>query len=439
MDRSVSPLSDPSAWMIECFVAGWLTLMPVNSFVVIPSIQGTTPAYLLAFGSLVLVFLPGYSAATAEVRRGYLKAIVCLLLLWTLNLCVSQMVNLASPPDYLWTATLINPDDTRAAFRSTIITQSIYLAACVSVFLFFRYQFQERWWKYVFWGAWLLAIYGVYEWAYFLVFQTPGDFIANRSYAETPGSWSQTLDFGPVNLLRIKSTLGEPSFLSVVVLPYLYLAAEQRRRLLAAFLLFVAIFSTSTSAFFGLAFGAVVTALFRRKFSWSDLLLVGCIVTALAVCYFVFPDIYANLFSDKLAGATDSGAKRQFSPLGVVENFFGLPPLQWFSGVGFGYTYSNVGISLLFNCGLSGFALFAFGFLSPVFHLPSSARGIALKTGLAVMFFLFLISVAELFLPTTWMFLGLAYWQLARKNQAKAEATNSLRARKLLSGRCASA
>ncbi len=413
MYRSVSQLSDPGAWIIECFVAGWLTLMPVNSFVLIPSIQGTTPAYLFAFASVGLVFLPGYSAATAEVRRGYIKAIVCLLLLWTLNLCVSQMVNLASPPDYLQKATLINPDDTRAAFRSTIITQSIYLAACVSVFLFFRYQFQERWWKYVFWGAWLLAIYGVYEWVYFLVFQRPGDFIANRSYAETPGSWSQTLNFGGVHLLRIKSTQGEPSFLSVVVLPYLYLAAEHRRRLLAAFLLFVAIFSTSTSAFFGLAFGAILTALFRRKFSWRDLLLVGCIATAWAVCYFVFPDIYANLITDKLAGATESGQKRQFSPLGVVEAFFELPPLQWFSGVGFGYTYSNVGISLLFNCGLSGFALFAFGFLFPVFRLPSTARGIALKTGLAVMFFLFLISVAELFLPTTWMFLGLAYRQLA--------------------------
>ena len=192
-----------------------------------------------------------------------------------------------------------------------------------------------------------------------------------------------------------------------------FLFKSQRRRLLAAVLLFVAIFSTSTSAFFGLAFGAIVTDLFRRKLTGRDMLLVGCIVTALSVCYFVFPDIYANLFSDKLSGATDSGQKRQFSPLGVVEAFFELPPPQWFSGIGFGYTYSNVGISLLFNCGLSGFALFAFGFLFPVFRLPSSARGIALKTGLAVMFFLFLISVAELFLPTTWMFLGLAYRQLA--------------------------
>jgi len=414
MIRAAEGVPDRTAWLLECFVATWLTLMPVNSFVVIPAVQGTTPAYLLAFVSLLLVFVPGYSAATSEIRRAYIKAILCLSLLWLLNLCLSQMVNLANPPDYIWTATLINPNDTRAAFRSTIITQSIYLAACISVFLFFRYQFQERWWKYVFWGAWLLAIYGIYEWLYFLVFQTPGDFIANRSYADTPGSWSQTLNFGPLTLLRIKSTQGEPSFLSVVVLPYLYLAAEQRRRWLAAVLLFVAIFSTSTSAFFGLIFGAVVTALFRRKFSGRDLLLLACIATAWAVCYFMYPDTYANLITDKLAGETDSGAKRQFSPLGVVESFFELPPLQWFSGIGFGYTYSNAGISLLFNCGLSGFGLFTFAFLLPVFRLPSTARGIALKTGLAVMFFLFLISVAELFLPTTWMFLGLAYWQLVR-------------------------
>jgi hypothetical protein len=414
MGRAVAAWSDPAAWMIELFVAGWLTLMPVNSFVVIPAIQGTTPAYLLAFVSLGLVFFPSYPAAPAEVRRGYIRVIICLSLLWLLNLCLSQMVNLTTPSDYLRTANLIDPEQTQLAFRSTIVTQSIYLAACVLVFLFFRYQFQERWWKYVFWGAWLLAVYGVYEWIYFLVFQTPGDFIANRSYASTPGSWSQTIDFGPVTLLRIKSTQGEPSFLSVVVLPYLYLAAEQRRRWLAAVLLFVAIFSTSTSAFFGLAFGAIVTAFFRRRFNWRDLLLVGAILVAWAVCYFCFPETYNNLFTDKLAGRTDSGEKRQFSPLGVIENFFELPLLQWFSGVGFGYTYSTVAISLLFNCGLSGFGLFAVAFLYPVLRLPSNPRGIALKTGLAVIFFLFVISVAELFLPTTWMFLGLAYWQLAR-------------------------
>src|SRR6516225_10703498 len=104
VNSPVQRATDRYAWVMEFFVAGWLTLMPVNSFVVIPAIQGTTPAYLLAFVSLLLVFVPGYSASTAEIRRAYLKAILCLSLLWLLNLCLSQMVNLSSPPDYIWTA-----------------------------------------------------------------------------------------------------------------------------------------------------------------------------------------------------------------------------------------------------------------------------------------------------------------------------------------------
>src|SRR5258708_39604520 len=37
---------------------------------------------------------------------------------------------------------------------------------------------------------------------------------------------------------------------------------------------------------------------------------------------------------------------------------------------------------------------------------------LALKVGMAALFFLFYVSVSELFLPTTWMFLGLVYWRL---------------------------
>ena len=69
MIRAADGAPDRTSWLLECFVATWLTLMPVNSFVVIPAIQGTTPAYLLAFVSLLLVFVPGYSASTAEIRK----------------------------------------------------------------------------------------------------------------------------------------------------------------------------------------------------------------------------------------------------------------------------------------------------------------------------------------------------------------------------------
>ena len=41
------------------FVPLWCTLMPVTSLLVVPSIQGTIPAYLMAFASLALLMASG--------------------------------------------------------------------------------------------------------------------------------------------------------------------------------------------------------------------------------------------------------------------------------------------------------------------------------------------------------------------------------------------
>ena len=110
--------------------------------------------------------------------------------------------------------------------------------------------------RYVFWGAWFLAIYGIYEWIFYLVFHQPGDFIVNRSYGDGlhTASWSQAIQLGPFSLLRIKSTFGEPSWFSAGVIPYLFLALEYKRRWLSAALLFCLIFSASTSAYVALPF-----------------------------------------------------------------------------------------------------------------------------------------------------------------------------------------
>jgi hypothetical protein len=81
--------------------------------------------------------------------------------------------------------------------------------------------------------------------------------------------------------------------------------------------------------------------------------------------------------------------------------------------MGFGYIYSNVGVSVLFNTGLVGFGAFALLFLGPIIGLPSTPTALALKVGILVIFMLLLISVSETFIPTTWMFLGLAWRELA--------------------------
>ena len=86
-------------------------------------------------------------------------------------------------------------------------------------------------------------------------------------------------------------------------------------------------------------------------------------------------------------------------------------------GIGFGYCYAGVYYAVLMNTGWIGMIVYVYAFLKPVIFLRSDHAGLALKVGIATLFFLFYISVSELFLPTTWMFLGLAYWRLDQQRK----------------------
>ena len=86
-------------------------------------------------------------------------------------------------------------------------------------------------------------------------------------------------------------------------------------------------------------------------------------------------------------------------------------------GIGFGYTYAGVFYAILINTGFIGLAIYCYAFLKPVLLLYADAQGLGLKVAVATLFFLYYINVSELFLPTTWMFLGLAYWRLDEQRQ----------------------
>src|SRR5260221_14503968 len=123
--------------------------------------------------------------------------------------------------------------------------------------------------RYGLWGAWFIAIYGIYEWLFFLIFGKPGDLFANRTYGEDmqTASWSQAIQVGPLTLLRIKSTFGEPSFFSAADILYLFLSLEYKRKCLSPALLFCIVFSTSTSPFIGFPFALIIYSLFQRRLS----------------------------------------------------------------------------------------------------------------------------------------------------------------------------
>jgi hypothetical protein len=386
--------------------------MPVTSFLVIPSVQGTIPAYLMAFASFPLVLAAGKMDGFEAQRSRYLGLVFLCAGVWLLLLCGSQIGHLLSNRQSFGDLSLIRQQDSRVVFRPALFTQSLYLGACVCTALFFRFYFREEWMKYVFWGAWFLALYGIYEWLFFLVFQQPGDFIANRMYGDHPGSWSQTMQVGPFTLLRIKSTFGEPSWFSAAVIPYFFLALEYRRRLLAVALLFCIVFSTSTSAFIGFTFAILFYGVLKRKLNASLVATVLLFAAALCALYFSFPETFDQMFRAKFRGENLSGHARLEHGAATKDAEATLTFLSRLFGIGFGYHYGGVLFAVLMNTGWIGLMVYSYAFLKPVFLLPSDGRGLALKVCLATLFFLFYLSVSELFLPTTWMFLGLAYWRL---------------------------
>jgi hypothetical protein len=403
------------------FVAAWCVLMPLTSFLLIPSAQGTLPAYVLAFVSVFFVILCQNGGRPIIQRRHYFTILFLVGGIWILLLCGSQLGLIFTNRQDFGGLFLNNPTDTRVVLRSVIFTQTLYLAACLCIALFFRFFFRAEWMRYVLWGGWFLAIYGIYEWLFFLVFQQTGDFIANRTFGEDmrTGSWSQTIQMGPLSLLRIKSTFGEPSFFSAAVIPYLFLAMSYKRKWLSAALFFCTIFSTSTSAFIGLAFALIVYSLFQRKLSRSIAFIILLFAGTIATLYFVFPDLYESMFAAKLSGDNNSGEIHQYAAEALSDTLNTLPLVNRLFGIGFGYSYAAVFNAVLINTGWIGVLVYLYAFLKPIFLLRPKNESLGLKVAISTIFFLYCINVSEFFLPTTWMFLGLAYWQLDRQRQEK--------------------
>jgi len=405
----------------ELFVAVWCVVMPVTGTLLIPSIQGTIPAYMMAYGSVLFVFLRLRHGELPQAVIAYAKSALSLLLIWLFFLVTSQVGLMISNRHDFSGVNMLDPNDTKIVFRTSLFTQSIYLSACVMIALYFRYFFKESWMRYVFYGGYFLAGYGIYEWTYFFVFHQPGDFLVNRTFGETEhiGSWSQGINFGGLSLLRIKSTLGEPTFFAGVVLPFLFLALDYRKAVLSAMLIFTALFSTSTACYIGLASCLFVKSVWTGRIKVFYLVmfcLLGAFLLGIASFY---PDTFDSLFGQKFSGDNDSG-KIRLNGIAAIHDLLGnftIP--NWLFGIGFGYTYLSVFLGLLINTGILGLTLFLFILFRPILFLPIKPESEGLKLALLAIALLFSLSLSELFLPTTWMFLGLAYRKLEQCRQSR--------------------
>jgi hypothetical protein len=411
------------------FVPLWCIVMPITSFMLMPSVPGTIPAYMLAFSSAFFVALSRDTGQPITQRARYFTVALLVAGTWLLLFCGSQLAHLLSNRHDFGGMSLINPGDVRVVFRSSLFTQTLYLAACVCIALFFRFFFRAEWMRYVLWGGWCLAIYGIYEWLFYLIFKEPGDFIVNRTYGEElhTGSWSQAIQVGSVSLLRIKSTFGEPSWFSAGVIPYLFLALEHERTWLSAVLFFCLVFSTSSSAFVAFPFALILYILIQRKLSIATAVIMLLFAGVFATLYFAFPETYDEMFTYKMNGENDSGQIRQEAAEAMNDTAQTFNLMNHLFGIGFGYSYGGVFFALLVNTGWIGVMAYFYAFLKPVIFLRPDHGAVALKVAVATLFFLFYINVSEFYLPTTWMFLGLAYWQLDQQRYESTPAQFGMR------------
>jgi hypothetical protein len=95
-----------------------------------------------------------------------------------------------------------------------------------------------------------------------------------------------------------------------------------------------------------------------------------------------------------------------------MDLFGNFNVLNWIFGVGFGYLYFSLGWSLTANTGILGDSSFLYVLLKPAYLLPREKGAEWLKISMVTLVVVILLSVSELFIPTTWMFVGLAYRKL---------------------------
>jgi len=386
----------------------WALVLPITSILVIPSVQGTTPAYIFALTAIVLIPL-----LVKNYGIRYIILVLTILLITLFISLVAQFSLSLSNITNFGEMRMVDPRDKSLLLRDTMFTQTLYLLAGISTFSFIRVFYRVKWDNYIFIGIIFLAIFGIYECIYFLIFGQSGDFLSNRTFGEGlegSGSLFQIIQLGPFAIERLKSLTGEPSMYAFTVLPF-WIYAIHTKRFLIQFILFVTLLlSTSTTAILGLLIyfvGYLMYFKLRVKYIISFMI-------TLIILYFGFyqmtNDFLTEMVVKKINMENLSGIDRFESFRSGWDFFVNSPILNKLFGVGFGYIRStDMFATLLINTGILGVILVTMAFAIPIFKLPNSYRNIGIKLSLITIYLTMMISVSEFAYLSIWLFLGIAY------------------------------
>ena len=395
----------------------------MTSVLLLPSVQGTTPAFLFAFASLPVAM----ALSPHKVGRVLLYSLFILGSVALLG-AASQLSLLLVPRLDISTLQLVNNDNVQLLLRSSLFTQTLYLVPGVLTFAFVATFYRPTWDRFLFWGVSLLALYGLYEFFFFLLTGRNGDFLSNRIFDGgqyvTQGSSFQPYSLGTLALVRLKSLTGEPSMYAFTVLPFWIYAVHRRRTAVHLLLLATLLLTTSTTALLGIALYLLFRLSYHKPLrrlvvGFADkylfwFLLLGVVGTLAA--WPVLQGILTEMVVAKLRFANESGMARSTLFMNSISFYADAPLLNQLFGIGFGYIRStDFSSTLLVNTGIVGFSLFTLLFARPILFLNNDYVSVGLKIALIIIYITMMIAVSEFAYLPTWLFLGIAYWTLRQQ------------------------
>ena len=399
----------------------WALVLPITSVVLIPSIQGTTPAYIMAFLSLPVFLI---AARLKDIRR-YLTILFFFALGFiTLSLASQFFLSLYGGMD-LSNLPLVDPLylTQQVILRPTLFTQTLYLMTGLLTLLFVLECYNPSWDRYIFAGILLLVVYGFYEVSYYWLTGHSGDFLSNRVFNQQhSGSLFQTIRFGDIRIQRMKSLTGEPSMFAFTVLPYWIFALHTRRYSIAGILTLALVLSTSTTAIVGIVVYCGLLIISGRVEIKYLLAAAGAGAVIVIIKFQTVWAIFNKLVIQKLSAESVSGMTRLANLKDCILFWLDAPLPTKFFGLGFGYVRSTDFFStLLVNNGLIGLAIMALAFGYPILALGSSNKEFGLKCALIVIAVSLLSSIPEFAYLSIWLFLGISYNYLNHKHDAPAQ------------------
>ncbi|MEH6307438.1 hypothetical protein RYH73_17445 [Olivibacter sp. CPCC 100613] len=395
------------------YVNFMMLFFPITSFLVVPSVQGTTITTVLAallFGLLIII-------PENTRKNSFFRDFVAFGLIFLFFSLVSQSLNLAFDlklSDQLLLVTRGNL--LQSFFRSTHITQAMYLAMSFLIYLFVKYYSDKSVIKYVYYGLRILCAYGLYEILFYQITGTTGDFLTNRTFSseEGSGSLSQMMNVAGFNVLRMKSLTGEPSMFAFTVFPFWALTHVLKNKFDNILLLGCLFLTFSTTAYGAIVIFQLGWFIYKKKyqklFYLLGLVLIFLFALQIDPVREKIEGVYETVFSSKLSGNSGSKQSRSGWIMRHYDYWVDSDAGHQLFGIGFGYIRSTDFLTtLLVNCGLIGLIVFSAFFFANLFKTRTMDKDThtCYFLGLGGLFLILMLTVPEFGYPSMWIYLAL--------------------------------